>query len=37
VDFRYPGGAADREEASEALEIATRLHASLRSLLEIAG
>jgi len=37
VDYRYPGEAADQEEASEALEIATRLRASLRSLLEIAG
>jgi HEPN domain-containing protein len=37
VDFRYPGEAADREEAVEALEIATRMRASLRSLLDIAG
>jgi hypothetical protein len=36
VDFRYPGEAADREEAAEALEIATRMRASLRSLLDIA-
>jgi HEPN domain-containing protein len=33
VDFRYPGESADREEATESLEIATRLRASLRALL----
>lgn len=35
VDFRYPGESADENEASEAFEIATRMRATLRSLLEI--
>jgi HEPN domain-containing protein len=29
VDFRYPGESADREEATESLDIATRLRALL--------
>ena len=33
VDFRYPGESADKKEASEALEAATRLRARLRALL----
>ena len=33
VDFRYPGESADREEATESLDIATRLGAELRALL----
>ncbi len=33
VDFRYPGESADREEATESLDIATRLRANLRALL----
>ena len=33
VDFRYPGESADREEATESLDIATRLRAKLRALL----
>jgi HEPN domain-containing protein len=33
VDFRYPGESADREEASEALEICSQLRTSLHQLL----
>ncbi len=33
VAFRYPGESADREEATESLDIATRMRASLRALL----
>jgi len=33
VDFRYPGESADREDATESLDIATRLRARLRALL----
>jgi HEPN domain-containing protein len=33
IDFRYPGGSADREDATESLDIATRLRAKLRALL----
>jgi len=33
VDFRYPGESADREEAIESLDIATRLRERLRVLL----
>lgn len=33
VDFRYPGESADREEAAESLDIATRQRAKLRALL----
>lgn len=35
VDFRYPGDSADQTEASESFEIATRMRAKLRSLLDI--
>ena len=35
VDFRYPGESADETEASESFEIATRMRATLRSLLGI--
>jgi hypothetical protein len=37
VDFRYPGESADENEASESFEIATRMRATLRSLLGIQG
>lgn len=33
VDFRYPGESADRGEATESLNIATRLRGKLRTLL----
>jgi HEPN domain-containing protein len=33
VAFRYPGESADREEASESLDISTRMRAKLRALL----
>ena len=33
VAFRYPGESADREEATESLDIATRMRARLRALL----
>jgi HEPN domain-containing protein len=33
VAFRYPGESADREEATESLDIATRMRATLRALL----
>jgi len=33
VDFRYPGESADREEATESLDIATRVREKLRALL----
>jgi HEPN domain-containing protein len=33
VDFRYPGESADHAEATESLDIATRLRAKLRALL----
>jgi HEPN domain-containing protein len=33
VDFRYPGESADRQEATESLDIAARLRAKLRPLL----
>jgi len=33
VDFRYPGESADREEATESLDIAARMRAKLRTLL----
>ncbi len=33
VDFRYPGESAEREEARESLDIASRLRAKLRVLL----
>jgi HEPN domain-containing protein len=33
VDFRYPGESADHEEATESVDIATRLRANLRALL----
>ena len=33
VDFRYPGESADRQEATESLDIATRMRAKLRPLL----
>jgi HEPN domain-containing protein len=33
VAFRYPGESADREEATESLDIATRMRAKLRALL----
>jgi hypothetical protein len=33
VDFRYPGESADREDAMESFDIATRLRAKLRALL----
>ena len=33
VDFRYPGESADRREATESLDIATRMRAKLRPLL----
>jgi len=35
VDFRYPGGSADKTEASEAFEIAHRMRTTLRSLLKV--
>jgi HEPN domain-containing protein len=35
VDFRYPGDSADQKEASESFDIATRMRAKLRSLLDI--
>ena len=35
VDFRYPGDSADQQEASESFDIATRMRAKLRSLLDI--
>jgi HEPN domain-containing protein len=35
VDFRYPGDFADQAEASESFDIATRMRAKLRSLLDI--
>jgi len=37
VDFRYPGESADVKEASESFEIATRMRATLRTLLGIPG
>jgi len=33
VDFRYPGESADRGEASESVDIATRLRERLHALL----
>ncbi len=33
LDFRYPGESADREDATESLDIATRLRERLRALL----
>jgi HEPN domain-containing protein len=33
VDFRYPGESADESEASQSLDIATRMRTTLRSLL----
>ncbi|MGD0695679.1 MAG: HEPN domain-containing protein [Terriglobia bacterium] len=35
VDVRYPGDSADRKEASEAFDIATRMRAKLLSLLSL--
>jgi HEPN domain-containing protein len=35
VDFRYPGESADDIEASESFQIATRMRATLRSLLGV--
>jgi len=35
VDFRYPGDSADQQEASESFDIATRMPAKLRTLLDI--
>ena len=35
VDFRYPGDSADQQAASESFDIATRMRAKLRSLLDI--
>jgi HEPN domain-containing protein len=35
VDFRYPGDSADQQEASESFDIATRMRAKLRTLLDI--
>lgn len=35
VDFRYPGESADYHEASESFDIATRMRAKLRSLLDV--
>jgi len=37
VDFRYPGESADRAEAAESLDIATRLRAKLRALLGLSA
>jgi HEPN domain-containing protein len=37
VDFRYPGESADRQEATESFDIATRLRAKLRSLLGLSN
>ena len=37
VDFRYPGESADRQEATESLDIATRMRAKLRVLLGLPG
>lgn len=37
VDFRYPGESADREEATESLDIASRLRAKLRVLLGLSA
>jgi HEPN domain-containing protein len=37
VDFRYPGESADREDATESLDIATRLRAKLRALLALSA
>ncbi|MEW6657544.1 MAG: HEPN domain-containing protein [Thermodesulfobacteriota bacterium] len=34
VAFRYPGEAADREDAAQAFDLATRLREKLRSLLK---
>lgn len=34
MDFRYPGESADQKEASESLDIATRLRAKLRLMLD---
>lgn len=34
VDFRYPGESADQKEASESFDIATRMRAKLRVLLD---
>lgn len=33
IDFRYPGESADREDAAESFDIATRLREKLRALL----
>ncbi len=33
IDFRYPGESADREDATESLQIAARLRERLRTLL----
>ncbi len=37
VDFRYPGEAADREEAEGALEICSRLRLVLLTILQTSG
>jgi HEPN domain-containing protein len=37
VDFRYPGESADRQEATESLDIATRLRMKLRPLLGLSN
>jgi HEPN domain-containing protein len=37
VDFRYPGESADRQEATESLDIATRLRTKLRPLLGLSN
>jgi HEPN domain-containing protein len=37
VDFRYPGESADQTEATESLDIATRLRAKLRVLLGLSA
>jgi len=37
VDFRYPGDSADQKEAAESFDIATRMRAKLRALLDISA
>jgi hypothetical protein len=36
VEFRYPGGTADREDAARALDICGRLRGALRQRLGLA-
>lgn len=37
MDFRYPGDSADQKEAAESFDIATRMRAKLRALLDISA